>query len=130
ALHGRQRRARQLAAQPRRLRGYETARRQRQCRGTRPHPPGGHRHRLSLGSGPAAGAHGDHAMMKDKRVWAGAAVLIAAAFWFYIKPHFFDSAPPPVYTDEQIAEAPRPTIILDEKVFNLKAPANAPNYVK
>lgn len=69
-------------------------------------------------------------MFKDKKVLAGGAVLFAAAFWFYIKPNYMDSKPAPVYTDEQIASAPKPTLRLEERVLNLKAPATAPNYVK
>jgi flagellar basal body-associated protein FliL len=79
--------------------------------------------------------------MPDKKIMAGGAVLFGAAFWFYIKPNYLDSAPPVVYTEEQIAEAPRPTIYLGKAagekggedpgiVFNLKAPPNTPNYVK
>lgn len=82
-------------------------------------------------------------MFKDKKVLAGGAVLFAAAFWFYIKPNYMDPKPVPVYTQEQIASAPRPTVILgkasaaghagnapDGLVLNLKAPATSPNYVK
>lgn len=70
-------------------------------------------------------------MLKDKKVLAGVAVLLLAAFWFYIKPTFLDSSTAaPVYTDEQLASAPRPTVTLEERVLNLKAPADRPNYVK
>ena len=84
-------------------------------------------------------------MFKDKKVLAGGAVLFAAAFWFYIKPNYMDAKPPPVYTQEQIDESPRPTVILVREVavgghaggnapeglvLNLKAPAATPNYVK
>lgn len=69
-------------------------------------------------------------MMKDKKVLAGGAVLLLAAFWFYIKPTYFAAKPPPVYTEEQLAAAPRPTVQLEERVLNLKAPATSPNYVK
>lgn len=82
-------------------------------------------------------------MLKDKKVLAGGAVLFVAAFWFYIKPNYMDPKPPPVYTEEQIAESPRPTVILgkasaghgpsntpDGIILNLKAPSTAPNYVK
>jgi flagellar basal body-associated protein FliL len=70
--------------------------------------------------------------MKDKRILigGGVALLLAAAFWFYIKPHYITPKSAPVYTDQQIAEAPRPTVQLEERVLNLKAPATAPNYVK
>jgi flagellar basal body-associated protein FliL len=69
--------------------------------------------------------------VKDKKLLAGgAAVLGLAAFWFVLKPQFLDSPPPVVYTDEQIAEAPRPTLTLPEVVLNLLAPPNAPAYVK
>ncbi|MCA9821640.1 MAG: flagellar basal body-associated FliL family protein [Dehalococcoidia bacterium] len=68
--------------------------------------------------------------MPDKKIMAGGAVLAAAGFWFYVKPNYIDSSPPVVYTEEQISEAPRPTVTLEERVLNLKAPAIAPNYVK
>jgi flagellar basal body-associated protein FliL len=68
--------------------------------------------------------------MKDKKVLAGGAVLFIAAFWFYIKPHYFESKPATVYTEQQIAESPFPAIELEERVLNLKAPSSAPNYVK
>ncbi len=68
--------------------------------------------------------------MPDKKLMAGGAVLAAAGFWFYVKPNYLESAPPPVYTEEQISDAPRPTVTLEERVLNLKAPAVAPNYVK
>jgi len=83
-------------------------------------------------------------VLKDKKVLAGGGVLLIAAFWFYIKPNYMDAKPPPVYTEEQIAESPRPTVILGREVtvghktgnapeglvLNLKAPASSPNYVK
>lgn len=83
-------------------------------------------------------------MFKDKKVLAGGAVLIAAAFWFYIKPNYMDAKPAPVITQEQRDSAPNPTVILGREVtldhkpsnapeglvLNLKAPASAPNYVK
>jgi hypothetical protein len=83
-------------------------------------------------------------VFKDPKILAGGGVLLVAAFWFYIKPNYMDSKPPPVYTEEQIAESPHPTVILgrevtvghekgnapDGLVLNLKAPASAPNYVK
>jgi len=68
--------------------------------------------------------------MKDKRVLIAAAVLVGALFWFFIKPNYLSSAPPKPPTDKEIAEAPRPTVTLEERVLNLKAPATAPNYVK
>lgn len=68
--------------------------------------------------------------MKDKKVLAGGAVLVLALFWFYIKPHYMDAKPPVVYTEEQLSAAPKPTVKLEERVLNLKAPATAPNYVK
>ncbi len=68
--------------------------------------------------------------MKNKKVLIGVALLLAAAFWFYIKPNYMDAKPAPAYTDEQIAAAPKPTVQLEERVLNLKAPATAPNYVK
>ncbi len=81
-------------------------------------------------------------MIKDPKILAGAAVLLLALFWFVIKPHFFAAKPAPVYTEEQIAAAPRPTVLLgktvgdtkgtapDGLILNLKAPASSPNYVK
>lgn len=70
-------------------------------------------------------------MLKDKKVLGGGAVLFGVLFWFVLKPMFFGPPPPPVhYTDKQIAEAPRPTLQLEERVLNLKAPATNPNYVK
>ncbi len=70
--------------------------------------------------------------MKDKRILigGGGALLLLAAFWFYIKPHYVTPKPAVVYTEEQISEAPRPTVQLEERGLNLKAPASAPNYVK
>jgi len=80
--------------------------------------------------------------IKDPKILAGGALLLGALFWFYIKPNYVDAAPPVVYTEEQIAEAHRPTVVLgraaDPKtgvespglVLNLKAPASSPNYVK
>jgi flagellar protein FliL len=69
-------------------------------------------------------------MFKNKKVLIGGAVFFAAAFWFYIKPNYMDAKVPPVYTEAMIAAAPRPTLVLEERVLNLKAPASAPNYVK
>jgi flagellar FliL protein len=69
-------------------------------------------------------------MFKNKKVLIGGAVFFAAAFWFYIKPNYMDAKPVPVYTEAQIAAAPRPTLTLEERVLNLKAPATSPNYVK
>lgn len=79
--------------------------------------------------------------MPDKKILAGGAVLLGAAFWFYIKPNYLESPPPPVYTEEQIADSPRPTIFLGKAagekaaedpgiVYNLKAQSSSPNYVK
>ena len=68
--------------------------------------------------------------MPDKKIMAGGALVAVAGFWFYIKPNYIDSSPPVVYTEEEISEAPRPTVTLEERVLNLKAPAIAPNYVK
>jgi flagellar protein FliL len=69
-------------------------------------------------------------MFKNKKILAGGGVFLLAAFWFYIKPNYMDAKPVPVYTEEQIAAAPRPTLKFEERVFNLKAPASSPNYVK
>jgi flagellar basal body-associated protein FliL len=79
--------------------------------------------------------------MPDKKILAGGAVLAGAAFWFYIKPNYVDSKPPVVYTEQQIAEAARPTVYLGKSVgegasgetglvLNLKAPPSAPAYAK
>lgn len=83
--------------------------------------------------------------MKDKRVLAGVAVILAAAaFWFYVKPNYIDSKPPPVFTEAQISAAAKPTVFLgksnspepkpgagpDGLILNLKAPASAPAYAK
>jgi flagellar basal body-associated protein FliL len=68
--------------------------------------------------------------MPDKKIMAGGALVAVAGFWFYIKPNYIDSSPPVVYTEEEISAAPRPTVTLEERVLNLKAPAIAPNYVK
>lgn len=68
--------------------------------------------------------------MKDPKILAGGAVLLVAAFWFYIKPNYLDAAPPVVYTQEQLDAAPRPTVTLDELILNLNAPATAPKFVK
>jgi flagellar FliL protein len=70
-------------------------------------------------------------MLKDKKILAGGgAVVLALGGWFFVKPSYFDAKPAPVYTEAQIAEAPRPTVTLAERVLNLKAPASSPNYVK
>jgi flagellar basal body-associated protein FliL len=69
-------------------------------------------------------------MGMDKRILAGGAVLLGAAGWFYVKPNYIDVKPAPVYTEAEIASAPRPTVQLEERVINLKAPASSPNYVK
>ena len=70
-------------------------------------------------------------MFKDPKVLAGGALVLGAIFWFVLKPMLFPApVPPPTYTDKQIAEAPRPTLTLEERVLNLKAPAASPNYVK
>ena len=80
-------------------------------------------------------------MIKDKKVLAGGAVLLVALFWFYIKPNYMDSKPAPVFTAAQIAEAPRPTIVLGQPAdpkaaqawtglkMNLKGTASNPHYV-
>lgn len=85
-------------------------------------------------------------MFKDKKVLAGGAVLFLAAFWFYIKPNYMDPKPAPVYTAEQIAAAPRPTVFIgkasggahggkatnapDGIVLNLKPSGTTQRYVK
>lgn len=69
--------------------------------------------------------------MPDKKILAGGAVLAGAAFWFYVKPTYMDSpAPPPVYTEEELSAAPRPTVTLEERVLNLKSEPDSPHYVK
>jgi hypothetical protein len=83
-------------------------------------------------------------MFRDKKILAGGAVLFAAAFWFYIKPNYMDPKPAPVYTAEQIAAAPRPTVFIgkaaghggkatnapDGIVLNLKPTGTTQRYVK
>jgi len=69
-------------------------------------------------------------MNKRILIVGGAVLFVAAAFWFYIKPNYLSSKPATVYTEEQISQAPRPTVQLEERVLNLKAPSTAPNYVK
>jgi hypothetical protein len=64
--------------------------------------------------------------MLDKKLLAGGAVLSLAGFWFGIKPQFLDSAPPRLYTEEEIAAAPRPTLTIKEMVVNLHPSAAAP----
>lgn len=68
--------------------------------------------------------------MKDPKILAGGGVLLVALFWFYLKPNYLDAAPPVIYTQEQLASAPRPTVTLDELILNLNAPASAPKFVK
>ena len=86
--------------------------------------------------------------MKDKKVLIGGALMLAAAFWFYIKPNYLDAKPPPVFTEAQISSAAKPTVFLgksnaaagahgpatggspDGLILNLKAPASAPAYAK
>jgi len=69
--------------------------------------------------------------MKDPKILGGGAVLFAVLFWFVLKPMLFGPPPEPVvYTAEQIAAAPRPTLTLEERVLNLKSEIDNPNYVK
>jgi len=69
--------------------------------------------------------------VKDKKLLGvGALLLGAAVFWFVLKPQFLDSSPPRVYTEAEIAEAPRPTLTMPETVLNLLAPPVSPAYVK
>jgi len=68
--------------------------------------------------------------MPDKRILAGGAVLFGAAFWFFIKPTYLSSSPAPAYTEEQLSEAARPTLTLEERVINLKSAPSTPNYAK
>lgn len=82
-------------------------------------------------------------MFKDKKILAGGAVLFVAAFWFYIKPNYMDPKPPPIYTQEQIDAAPRPTVFIgkasdghsktnapDGIILNLKPSGTTQRYVK
>jgi flagellar FliL protein len=80
----------------------------------------------------------------DKKILAGGAVLLGAAFWFYIKPHYLSSkAAPATPTEAQIAAGPVPTVFIGRTpgdkgkppvdsgvVFNLKAPSSSPAYAK
>lgn len=50
--------------------------------------------------------------LPDKRILAGGGVLLAAGFWFYIKPTFLDQAPPVPPTEAEIEDAAHPTIML------------------
>jgi hypothetical protein len=80
--------------------------------------------------------------MKDKKVLIGGGLLILAAFWFYIKPNYLDAKPVVPFTQEQIANAARPTLFIGKVpgseggggsngvVFNLKSTASSPSYVK
>ncbi len=80
--------------------------------------------------------------MKDKKVLAGGAVLLIAAFWFYIKPNYLDAKAVVPPTEAQIAAAPRPTLFIGKNpdphakesaagvVFNLKTTSSVPNYAK
>lgn len=80
------------------------------------------------------------AMLKDKKVLVGLAVLLAAVFWFYVKPTYLAAAPVVPPTAEQIASAHRPTITLGQPVdpkaaaawqglkMNLKSTADSPHY--
>jgi hypothetical protein len=85
-------------------------------------------------------------MLKDKKVLAGGAVLLVAVFWFYIRPNYIDGSPPPAFTAEQIAAAPRPTLFIgkaapggkgssaanaqDGVVLNLRPSGTTQRYVK
>jgi flagellar basal body-associated protein FliL len=53
-------------------------------------------------------------------VIAGAALLGSAASWFLlVEPAYFEDRAPVVYTPEEIAHAPRPVLVLDERVMNI-----------
>jgi flagellar basal body-associated protein FliL len=71
-------------------------------------------------------------VLKNKKllIGGGGGLVFLLLFWFVLKPMFFGSSTPPVFTEEELAHAPRPTVTLEERVLNLKAPAAAPNYVK
>jgi flagellar protein FliL len=81
--------------------------------------------------------------MKDKKVMIGGGLLLVAVFWFYVKPNYVDAKPAVVYTQEQIANAPRPTLFIGKTidahgaasgetgvVFNLKSSPSNPNYAR
>lgn len=69
--------------------------------------------------------------MKNPKILGGGAVVFALLFWFVLKPMFFGGESlPAVFTEEEIAEAPRPTLLLEERVLNLKSDNETPNYVK
>lgn len=59
--------------------------------------------------------------MRDPKILAGIAILLAAAAWFYVKPNYIDAKPAPTYTDEQLDNAPRPVLLLGERILNLPA---------
>jgi len=69
-------------------------------------------------------------MKVDVKILAVVGVVLAAAFWFYIKPNYLEAQTPPVYTEEELAAAPRPTLVLEERVLNLRSDPTAPHYVK
>ncbi len=69
-------------------------------------------------------------MKVDVKILAVVAVVLVAAFWFYIKPNYLEAQVPPVYTEEELAAAPRPTLALEERVLNLRSDPSAPHYVK
>jgi flagellar basal body-associated protein FliL len=80
------------------------------------------------------------AIVKDKKVLIGVGLLVAALFWFYIKPTYLAAAPAVPPTAEQIAAAHRPTIWLGQPAdpkaaaawqglkMNLKSTADSPHY--
>ena len=69
-------------------------------------------------------------MLKNKKVLIGGGIFFAVAFWFYIKPHYLDKKPVHVFTEAEIAAAPRPSIEIENLIFNLKSSTTTPNYVK
>lgn len=80
--------------------------------------------------------------MKDKKVLAGGALLLAAVFWFYIKPNYLDAKAVVPPSAAEIEAAPRPTLFIGKNpdphakdsstgvVFNLKSTTSVPNYAK
>ena len=59
--------------------------------------------------------------MKDPKMLAGLAVMVLAAGWVYVKPNYIDAKPTPAYTDEELEHAPRPVLLLGERILNLAA---------
>jgi len=63
-------------------------------------------------------------------VIAGAVLLGSAAGWFLlVEPAYFEDRSPVVYTPEEIAHAPRPVLVIDDRVMNIASPAQG-RYLK